>query len=196
MEHFWTSDLHFSHKNILSFTERATIWSTVDDMNEGLIERWNSVVKPKDTVTVLGDFAMGDRLTSLPFGQRLNGRKILQPGNHDYVFNQRAKWKPIYEELAGFYGIYGNHMTGTTIGGKVVRQCHFPWRDQATEYDDRYLDEHPVRPTADTILLHGHVHETWKIADHQINVGADVWDCYPVHEDQLVAVCKDMGWMS
>ena len=51
----FTSDTHFGHNNIIKFCKRP--WKTTEEMNEALIERWNSVVKPDDIVFHLGDFA-------------------------------------------------------------------------------------------------------------------------------------------
>ena len=86
MNKLWfTADSHFGHVNILNYTKRP--WSTVDQMNEALVENWNAVVAPEDTVIVLGDFAMGVRKDTCPIGKRLNGHKILVPGNHDICWD-------------------------------------------------------------------------------------------------------------
>src|SRR6056300_578004 len=82
---FFISDTHFDHANILTFTDYAgkpvREFDSVEAMNEAMIERWNAVVKPGDTVYHLGDVAIAKRgLTHLA---RLNGRKILVKGNHD-----------------------------------------------------------------------------------------------------------------
>jgi calcineurin-like phosphoesterase family protein len=34
-------------------------------------------------------------------------------------------------------------------------------------------------------LIHGHVHNSWKVNGRQINVGVDVWDFTPVSEADL-----------
>jgi calcineurin-like phosphoesterase family protein len=54
-------------------------------MNEHMIEKWNSVVKPGDKVYHLGDVFFGDKDVFKKLWPRLNGRKRLVVGNHDDV---------------------------------------------------------------------------------------------------------------
>lgn len=89
MTTFYTSDTHFGHERILELCERP--FSDVTRMNEALIERWNNVVQPEDTVYHLGDVALGKIAESLPLISRLNGYKILVLGNHDRPFMEAAQ---------------------------------------------------------------------------------------------------------
>ena len=53
---FFTSDTHFFHNNIIKYTNRP--FKNVNEMNEELIKRWNSVV-PKDGIVFhLGDVSL------------------------------------------------------------------------------------------------------------------------------------------
>ena len=52
-------DHHFFHKNILEYEPIARPFASVEEMNEAMVERWNSVVKPYDKVYHLGDFCFG-----------------------------------------------------------------------------------------------------------------------------------------
>ena len=54
---FFTSDSHFGHENIIRFCKRP--FNSVREMNEELIHRWNSKVRPNDIVFHLGDFCWG-----------------------------------------------------------------------------------------------------------------------------------------
>ncbi len=78
---WFTSDHHFGHKNILGYEKDTRQFSDIEEMNETLIERWNSAVKPLDTVYHLGDFCFGR--ANLIIAARLNGKKRLILGNHD-----------------------------------------------------------------------------------------------------------------
>lgn len=81
---FFTSDTHFDHFNIAKFCNRP--FATREEMNNALIDNWNSVV-PKDGLVVhCGDFGFikyrnWNRWRSIR--KRLNGEIILVRGNHD-----------------------------------------------------------------------------------------------------------------
>lgn len=80
-ETYMISDLHFWHKNILEYEPVARPFSSLEEMHETIIERWNNAVKPKDIVFVLGDFCFNK--SGLGIAARLHGEKRLILGNHD-----------------------------------------------------------------------------------------------------------------
>ena len=86
MSDIWiVSDTHFGHNNMLKFKDKDNNpirpgFSTVEEMDEHMIECWNSVVKDGDIVYHLGDVFFDNGHTVLP---RLKGRKRLLLGNHD-----------------------------------------------------------------------------------------------------------------
>ena len=53
---YFTSDLHFWHKNAIVYTYRP--FETVEEMNEALIGNWNKIVHGNDEVYILGDVTM------------------------------------------------------------------------------------------------------------------------------------------
>ena len=84
-ENVWfTSDSHFYHANIIKYCNRP--FASVEEMNEKLIENWNSVVGKDDLVWCLGDFCLGpDQKKHIPeLVSKLNGRINLVLGNHDH----------------------------------------------------------------------------------------------------------------
>ena len=82
MNHWFTSDVHFFfHKNIIKYCNRP--FASVEEMNEVLINNWNSVVAPGDNVYSLGDFAMGKIDNIKQVLSRLNGNIYMITGNHD-----------------------------------------------------------------------------------------------------------------
>lgn len=79
---FWSSDHHFYHKRICEFSQRP--FSSVEEMNEGLINNHNKVVSPNDTCYFLGDFSFARTVEETQqILERLNGNKHFISGNHD-----------------------------------------------------------------------------------------------------------------
>ena len=73
---YFTSDLHFWHKNAIIYTNRP--FETVEEMNEKLIEYWNKTVHANDEVYILGDVTMA--MTILPGKSSLNRRPAALSG--------------------------------------------------------------------------------------------------------------------
>jgi calcineurin-like phosphoesterase family protein len=184
---WFSSDQHFYHKNVIRYCGRP--FSSVEDMNEEIIKRWNSVVRPSDFVFCLGDFSLAVRPVEL-FTKRLNGHKVLIPGNHDHCHpahyrtrvERGARMREFYNQQ-GFAKVSGLEGDGfLRIAKQDVRLCHMPYRNIDYE-DERYPQYRPVDDGK--WLLHGHVHEAWTLNKKMINVGVDVWNFYPVHRDTI-----------
>lgn len=179
---WFTSDLHLGHTRINELCNRP--FNSVAQMNYEIVRRWNEVVRDEDTVYILGDLAMGSITDSLALVPQLNGNKILVPGNHDRVWSGYKQTAAKGEEMRRLY-----ESVGLTIAPQEVtldngwKLCHFPTSGDSYT-DDRY-PEH--RPTIDDgqWLIHGHVHNLWRVKGKQVNVGVDVWNFYPVVEESL-----------
>ena len=182
---FFTSDTHFGHANIIRLSNRP--FGAVEDMNERIVENWNRVVGADDVVYHLGDAVMGKFEDNVSYLGRLNGKKFLVPGNHDRVFSQekparRERFRAFYEEN-GFEVV--EEMTYGVIGGHRFILCHFPFEGDSHD-GDRFENLRPARGLGMPVV-HGHVHEKWRINGDQFNVGVDVNDFTPVHEDVIEA---------
>jgi calcineurin-like phosphoesterase family protein len=82
MQRWVIADLHLDHKNILILAKRP--FSSLEEMQDELIRRWNSVVSKDDIVYVLGDYMLSKHKDFLKEKTALlNGRKVLIMGNHD-----------------------------------------------------------------------------------------------------------------
>lgn len=99
---FSIADLHFDHTNSwekfkLPNGDPLRPFSSTEEMNEAIIERWNAVVKPQDHIYVLGDVSINKK--GLDCVKRLNGHKRLIMGNHDVHANKKY-YEAGFEKLA------------------------------------------------------------------------------------------------
>jgi calcineurin-like phosphoesterase family protein len=134
-----TSDLHFGHKNIMSFCpeSRARFRNDVTYMNEAMVKEWNDLIAPEDTVYILGDVAFMSGSDAGRTVMRLNGTKILVEGNHDRKTLQDATFRNAFAEVHKYLDINYN-------GTKVV-MFHYP----IAEWDQMHRG---------SVHLHGHLH--------------------------------------
>ncbi len=78
---FFVSDCHWQHRNIIKYSNRP--FTSVEDMDEQMVRKWNDTVKPDDNVFSLGDFAFGKIGYIKNILSRLNGNIVMVLGNHD-----------------------------------------------------------------------------------------------------------------
>ena len=101
-ETYVIADTHFGHRGVTQFLRadgtKLRPWDCPDEMDEALIERWNSVVRPQDRVYFLGDVAINRRAVATV--ARLNGRKVLGKGNHD-IFALKD-YVPYFEDIRAY----------------------------------------------------------------------------------------------
>ena len=81
---FVIADCHFSHKKILEYQQNR-LFDSVDEMDDALIQVWNSIVADGDKVYHLGDFCLGNKERWESILSRLNGSIVLIKGNHDRI---------------------------------------------------------------------------------------------------------------
>ena len=169
MAYWFTADWHINHNNIIRYCKRP--FGSSDQMTEFLIKAYNSRVAPNDNAFFIGDLAwthdqeMVERLLS-----RLNGRKVLIPGNHDFKPTVNARgWdavNPIFEISVP-----------DGDGRQVIVLCHYAMR---TWNKSHYGSWH----------LYGHSHGNLPDLDHVMatDVGVDRWGYRPVSYEEVKAI--------
>lgn len=165
---FFTSDLHHNHLNIIRYCNRP--YNSVEEMNEGLVQSWNSVVPEDGHTFILGDLSFSKDFSgkAVPWLLRLNGTKSLILGNHD---KHVAK--------ADLSAVFYNHvfeMADVLIGDQPVVLCHYPMVSWNGSHRGSWQ-------------LYGHVHGT--IPDpkdkYQMDVGVDCNNMKPFTFEQIKA---------
>lgn len=177
MSIFFTSDTHFCHDRGFVYNPRG--FDNVLDMNEAIVERWNSVVGPDDIVYHLGDVMLNDNVAGMKFLSRLNGHIYLLRGNHD----TDTRWK-LYDTLDNV----------TVLGyAEVIKFGKFRF----------YLSHHPTytsnldndAPLSQHLInLYGHTHQTgnfYNDVPFMYHVGLDSHNCYPVKAEQVIEDIKN-----
>lgn len=174
---WFTSDHHFGHKNILEYEKEARPFASVEEMNEELIVRWNSVVGSTDRVYHLGDFCFGRH--NIQIASRLNGKKILIMGNHDVYHGN--------DYLPYFYNVQG------MVFWKRCVLSHMPVHVGALA-------------SRASLNLHGHYHSStvkreirnfqddsdWIDDINYFNVSVERHNLTPVHSDLIFERLKEI----
>lgn len=142
------SDLHLSHKNMAIFRG----FKNVEEHDQYIIDKWNSVVNKKDTVWILGDITM-EKTSPYHILNLLYGYKKVVLGNHDQP--QHTK------ELLN----YVNSVAGM-VNYKKFLLTHAPVHP--TELDGTSLKN-----------IHGHIHSKIINDDRYINVCCEQVDYTP-----------------
>lgn len=189
---FVTSDHHFGHARISELAGRP--FSSVDEMNAVMIERWNALVKPDDVVLHLGDLALGPIDQSVELTSQLNGKRLLVPGNHDRVSpatqSNRAveRFRPIYEGAG--WTILPEVLDGSRRGTRLLAS-HYPYAGDTTGVE-RHSTHRPV--DSGIPLLHGHTHEHdfGPHGSHEFHVGVDAFDFAPIQFELIDAWLADL----
>lgn len=138
---FFISDTHFNHKSIIELCERP--FNTIEEHDQKLIDNWNSVVGPEDTVFHLGDFCFGGAPKWKEIRDQLNGHIILILGNH-CMKNRTAGTDLLFD--------YVSQQMRIEIDGRTVYLNHFPFMTFAHWNPDKYQKEHLH------FALSGHTH--------------------------------------
>jgi len=173
---WFTADTHFGHTNIIRYCQRP--FASVQEMDAQMVERWNTVVSPDDTVYHLGDFTLKGWDGFAAYVQRLNGRLRILPGSHDHPW--LARFAPgAVSSLTGepaevLPPLVSLELPELRIGryAQVLVLCHYALRvwDRA-----HYGAWH----------LYGHSHGTLPAWGLSLDVGVDSHDFRPINLDEV-----------
>ena len=76
-----------------------------ETMNEYMIAQWNSRVRKRDEVVILGDFCISKKgEVANAILERLNGKKYLIIGNHDHFIANKQFDPSHFEWITRYFG--------------------------------------------------------------------------------------------
>ena len=120
---YFTSDLHFYHKNIIKYAKRP--FDSVEEMNEKLIKNWNNRIKSEDEVYILGDFTMKGTEYAADILSKLKGKKYLIKGNHDNFVNQETFDNSLFEWVKDYFELQYNNQSFIMFHYPIEEWNHF-----------------------------------------------------------------------
>ncbi len=143
MKIFVCSDTHFGHANIIRYCSRP--FANANDMDNALIERWNSRVSEADIVYFLGDFAFTsiDRMKEI-FARLHFSACYFVPGNHDKKLKDYWEFS-LCDRIDRVEAI--RSVDEAKIDGRHFVLCHYPMESWDRSFHG-------------SIHLHGHCHST------------------------------------
>lgn len=164
---YYTADLHFGHINVIKHDDRP--FKTIDEMEEVLINNWNSRVRDNDDVYIVGDFTFRNAKSVSYYCNRLHGRKHLILGNHDRLKDEDRE---CFVEICDLKYI-NDH-------GRKICLCHYP----IAEWNGYFRGDY---------LIYGHIHnnknaafDTMSKYERALNAGCMINNYMPVTFEELV----------
>lgn len=158
---FFTSDEHYGHARVIEFNERP--FGSIEKMDSGLIERFNSRVMPQDVTIHAGDFCWLKNKQEVyeTYVSKLNGTHILLVGSHDH-------WQPNSAK----------YIWRKRIEGNLIVVCHYAMLTWECSHYNSWQ-------------LYGHSHGQLDLKGKQYDIGVDNNNYYPVSFDEICDIMKD-----
>lgn len=168
---WFTSDTHFGHKNINKYSSRP--FSTVEEMDEALLENINARVRHDDTLYHLGDFAFGNGHL---YRDAIKCRNIvLVYGNHDKEIRRDIRLRNRFKVATDYLE--------DTIRNQFMVLCHYSFRVWNRSHHGSWH-------------LYGHSHGSLPDDPNSLSfdVGVDCWNYRPLHFDEVREIIGRKTW--
>lgn len=208
---FFTSDTHFSQERTLELSKRP--FKNVEEMDNAIIDNWNSVVEPNDIVYHLGDFGnveickklhghikliLGNYEFNLyrlnysmyPYGSEVKFMSQSGEAFTDYISKNKLIFSKFEDEMFkfGFDNILINNINN------LMKPIRFP----SSEFSDlgvkclgmAHLPSEIKKAVEDPndpidFGLFGHIHRSQMVRRYGINVGIDCNNYFPMSLDDV-----------
>ena len=157
---YFISDTHFGDSRALELSKRP--YNSVTRMDDDMIMKWNTTVKPNDTIYHLGDLG-----NNLDFICNLNGTKYFLEGNYErddkYSYNVND-FDKVFKEPAII-----------NVNGKKYVISHEPISGATLKNQN---------PDVEGVIF-GHIHGRQKIKTFGVDAGVDGNNFKPVSIDEI-----------
>lgn len=157
--YWFTADEHYGHRNIIKYCNRP--FADIEEMDEVIIERFNSVVGKNDITIHAGDFTLIRNAERVyPYVKRLKGNHIFLRGSHDKWLKKSAPY-----------------MFEKQIEDEYVVVCHYAMRVWHRSHWNSWQ-------------LFGHSHAKLPPEGKQHDVGVDNNEFYPISFDEIKLIME------
>jgi calcineurin-like phosphoesterase family protein len=163
-------------------------YKTFEDM---IVDNWNSVVSNDDTIIHLGDvfLSVGRYLSEhniekdrrdymIEFIKKLNGKKYLILGNHDYRFTESFFKKAGFEDIFDYLILENDYLL-----------THYPLvkHSYQSKKEKDWIDELIALVNEKNVkyIIHGHTHSRNVGLDNHFNVSVENIDFTPIEFDEV-----------
>ena len=173
---YLTSDLHLGHSREFVYKPRG--FSSIEEHDAAIVERWNATIGEDDDVYVLGDLMLNDNDHGMELLAQLNGKIHVVRGNHDT--DTRVE---LYKTLSNVVEV---------CEGKFLKYqkyhfylTHFPCLSANLEAESLKQC---------TLSLSGHTHSKQKFFEDRpyvYNCACDAHGCTPVCINQIIEDMKE-----
>lgn len=189
---WFCSDPHFGHSNLCKGTTRwrdskgnippnVRDFSTLDKMNDTIVNNINEVVQEDDILICLGDWSFGGFDNIRLFRNRIICKNIyLVTGNHDdHIVKNKDNIRSIFTNVIEYYTQLDIRFESNNEKLKMIL-CHFPiasWENMSKG----------------VIQLFGHVHlpPVHRImAGKAMDVGMDGNNMYPISLNEVIKLME------
>lgn len=188
---FFTSDTHYHHASICSATTKwvgaenlTRTFSSLDHMNQTLVDNINNAVGENDILIHLGDWSFGGFEKIKEFRDRIVCKNIhLVLGNHDdHISRNKENVQSLFSSVQHYLKLDIRRPINKQNVEKFSFVCmHFP----IASWDNM---------NQGVIHLHGHVHlpKHLRVGNGKsLDVGVDGNDLEPISLGEIVTIMKD-----
>ena len=127
--YYYMGDPHFNFEDIITRCKRP--FSSVEEMNQTIIDNINCKCSADDTLVIVGDITAGDNYI-VPLLRQINCKKVLVIGNHDRMQLPYKKFRDCFESIHeslmikdGEYDLFISHFPHAEWDGFYKGRFHF-----------------------------------------------------------------------
>jgi calcineurin-like phosphoesterase family protein len=172
---FLTSDEHYKHKRIIGYQKRP--FTSLEEMDNTLVENHNSVVKNTDVVIHIGDFCFGKAKDFHEISEKLHGLHFFMDGSHDRSLRDFFKSPEDYEGTKGKLFLLPKLFEFTFNGEKIVL-CHYQLQKWWASHHGSYH-------------FFGHSHgKSECLPIHSRDIGVDTTNYFPITIEEALQSCQ------